>query len=165
MIARSVFRYWSTGSTKLTPKSRELKALHGPCLTQSASASCRLVAKKLVCQIAEKPWAPTLRSLGRNSPMKLGCGQGELISTRESRPTGVMLRLEVPFSLRSKAKSRLCGTPTCKGASGTCTPPLSRRSPLPGWKSRDWPFRRSFSALPIPRISLMPTARKGCSKR
>ncbi|MCY1536472.1 hypothetical protein D9M68_719320 [compost metagenome] len=133
--------------------------------THSASASCRLVAKKLVCQVAEKPLASMLRSLGRNSPMKLGCGQDEPSSTRESRPTGVTLRLEVPCSLRSKAKSRLCGTPACWDASGACTPPLSRRSPLPGWKSRDWPFRRSFSALPMPRISLMPTARKGCSKR
>ncbi|MCY1538061.1 hypothetical protein D9M68_735850 [compost metagenome] len=137
LIARSVFRYWSTGSTKLTPKARELNSSHCPSPTQRASASCRLVAKKLVCQIAEKPLASMLRSLGRNSPIKLGCGQLELSSTRESRPTGVTLRREVPCSLRSKAKSRLCGTPACRLARGTCTPAPSRRSLLPGWKSRD----------------------------
>ena len=123
------------------------------------------VAKKLVCQRALKPSSRISRSAGRNSPTKLGCGQPDFSSTWLSRPTGVMLSDSVPCSLRSKPKSRFCTSPACRFGSGTCTPPGRTGSPLPGWKSKLRPLSSSFSALLMPRMSLMPTARKGASKR
>ncbi|MNR23415.1 hypothetical protein D3C85_1404340 [compost metagenome] len=65
LIARSLLRYWSTGSTKLTPKARPLKSLHCSLTTHWVKASSRLVEKNEVCQRAEKPPASTLRLLGR----------------------------------------------------------------------------------------------------
>ncbi|MCY1176565.1 hypothetical protein D9M73_168430 [compost metagenome] len=55
LIARSLFRYWSTGSIKLTPKLRSLKSVHCPALAHWRMASSRLVAKNEVCQWALKP--------------------------------------------------------------------------------------------------------------
>ena len=131
--------------------------------TQSARASSRLVAKKLVCHCAVKPLAVTSRLLGRYSPTKLGCGQSELSSTRLSRPTGVMLSCSVPCSLRSKANSRLCPPWVSSAGSGACTPAPKRSSALPGAKLRFMPLKRSCRSLLMPRISLMPTERKGRS--
>ncbi|MNN68407.1 hypothetical protein D3C81_1841140 [compost metagenome] len=55
LIARSLFRYWSTGSMKLTPKLRPLKAVQSPPVTQLLKASCRLVEKNDACQLAVNP--------------------------------------------------------------------------------------------------------------
>ncbi|MCY1452371.1 hypothetical protein D9M71_692850 [compost metagenome] len=65
LIARSLFRYWSTGSTKLTPKLRSLKSAHCPAVAHWRRASSRLVAKNEVCQWALKPCASISRRLGR----------------------------------------------------------------------------------------------------
>ncbi|MNP50348.1 hypothetical protein D3C76_1446080 [compost metagenome] len=65
LIARSLFRYWSTGSIKLTPKLRSLKSSHRPAVAHWRRASSRLVAKNDVCQWALKPCASMSRRLGR----------------------------------------------------------------------------------------------------
>ncbi|MNY61143.1 hypothetical protein D3C86_1977910 [compost metagenome] len=65
LIARSLFRYWSTGSMKLTPKLRLLNSSQLSRTTQVLSASSRLVEKNEVCQLALKPSALIARCAGR----------------------------------------------------------------------------------------------------
>src|SRR3989338_6531381 len=118
LIARSVFRYWSTGSTKLTPKLRAVSALQlSPC-TQSANASSRLVAKKLVSQCAFYPASDTSRLLGRYSPTKLACGQPEVSSTLQFEVEGVLQHLPPLDVQQRQRRMHTCTEALCSAARG-----------------------------------------------
>ena len=66
-------------------------------------------------QTAVKPVAETSRVTGRMSPLKLGCGQGELRLTAVTPPTGVKEMPLLPLKTSSWEKS-YCLT---SGDSGT----------------------------------------------
>src|ERR1043166_4577672 len=92
-------------------------------------------AKRETFQSAVKPSGPMACRAGRKRPWNDGCGQSARIETVVSAPSGAMANPSEPPSSSENENGSMGALAPGSSGSGTCKPPASAASAVPGTKS------------------------------